>query len=239
MGEDTCQLLFDQMINTYLKVMVYGQIDIVASGRLCLRDHFHNTANIIDDQVLIALVPLKLKLHGRLYAGPPYDIVELIFRIALLQFLKLVFLYLAGVADDGGKIDGVFVFPDGRLLNPHPLKLVRMLQDIHHSLLVHIGGDRGGLVFFVSYQGHGIADIDDLERLPVRKDHRIAEFILHLSQLVTVPSDLKGLPRRDVGGIFAFCVVQLVHGLPSVKIPQKAFSRGFRAACVDHLPVFI
>ena len=227
------------MVNTDLQVAVNGQINVIAGRGLCLGKHLHDISHIVDHQILVALVALKLELHRSFNAGPADNIAEFILLICLFQFLQLILLYLAGIADDRRKVHCVIVTADGSFCHLHALQFCCVLHQICHCFIIYPVTDSSCLIFFICDKRHRIPDIDKLYQLCVRKDQGIALFILHLVKTVGRLFLLDQLFGRHRGRVFSLFIVELIHGPASVKITQESFSGRLGRGCVNHLPIFI
>ena len=227
------------MVNTDLQVAVNGQINVIAGRGLCLGKHLHDISHIVDHQILVALVALKLELHRSLNAGPADNIAEFILLICLFQFLQLILLYLAGIADDRRKVHCVIVTADGSFCHLHALQFCGVLHQICHCFIIYPVTDSSCLIFFICNKRHRIPDIDKLYQLCVRKDQGITLFILHLVKTVGRLFLLDQLFGRHRGRVFSLFIVQLIHRLASVKVAQETFSRCLRGRGVDHLAVVV
>ena len=74
-GQNTRQLLLDQLIDTDLQVLVYGQIDIVSGLGVRLLDDLPWASHVVHVHPGKTLLALQLQLQGFLDAGPANHVV--------------------------------------------------------------------------------------------------------------------------------------------------------------------
>ena len=138
------QLLLQNLVGGHLKLLIDGQVDVVARLGILLLRHLQHPAHAVHIHLLVALGALKLRLHILLDTSLSDDIVELVILVFLLQALQLLCGGLSDIADDGGKILAVRIDSPAALLDVRALELVLVLQYGGHRLLrdVHRHGGR-------------------------------------------------------------------------------------------------
>ena len=105
------------MVHTDLKVTIQCKINVVACFRFRAFDNFEDPSHTVHIHGLGTFLSLKFRLHGCLNTGLAHKIRQLIVRICLSEFLKLVVPDFSDVSDDRRKIDAVIVNTDRGFLN--------------------------------------------------------------------------------------------------------------------------
>ena len=168
------------MVNTGLQPCDLRKVNVVAGSRLGFIERLSDPAPAVLIDGLAALRPLELLLHRILDSRSSHDVIHIVVWTVLFQFLQLVFLHLAGIADNRGKCDTVVIGPDGGFLHVDACKIRGMLQHIRDSLIRYLCRYRRRLVFTERHETECVFDIDDVQRLLIRHGDRIAVGILHL-----------------------------------------------------------
>ena len=132
--------------------MVNGKVYVISCPGICLFNDFTGTAHIVHVHPGMSFFPLELQFHGFLDAGTAHNVVKVIFVGVLrkacgffcltpliVQFIQLVFLHLARITDDWGKIQAVRIFPDIGLFHGHAFQISQVLIDFSHGHIADIG----------------------------------------------------------------------------------------------------
>jgi len=168
------------MVNTGLQPCDLRKVNVVAGSRLGFIERLPDPAPAVLIDGPAALRSLELLLHRILDSRGSHDVIHIVVGTVLFQFLQLVFLHLAGIADNRGKCDTVVVGPDGGFLHVDACQVRSMLQHIRNCLIRYLCRHRRRLVFTERHETECIFDIDDVQRLLIRHGDRIAVGILHL-----------------------------------------------------------
>ena len=109
------------MVDTDLEITVQGQVDVMSCLRLRPLNDLKDPSHTVHIHGLGTFLSLEFRLHGRLDSGLADKVCELIVRICLPEFLKLIIPDFSDVADDRRKIDAVIVYTDRGFLNSDAL----------------------------------------------------------------------------------------------------------------------
>ena len=161
--KDTGQVFFQNLIGGNLEIPVKGQVYVVSRNRFRAAADLDHLSDIVDKYGFASLCSLKGRLHGFFDAKFSHRVIQIIgvCPVLFLQGLKLFLGYLAGIADNMGKIDAVNIFSDGILHNGNPLELVAVLHYNGNRLLADIRGHCGCNVFLIAVVIHVVADGED------------------------------------------------------------------------------
>ena len=186
--QDTCQFLFDNMISRFLKVRIYGKIDVIAGLGFLLVDGLDHLPHAVDIQLDLTLLPLKIRIHRLLKTGFADDIRLGPFFLFFLTESVILFLgNLPDIADDVGKAITVRIAAHGFLFDIDSLKIIQILHNIGNRLLAHILGNSSRNIFLITVQCDSIADIHKLQYV----------CFLHLLLVDAVAVDLIGAQMLD------------------------------------------
>ena len=167
-------LLLQDMIDHILQLGIYGEIEVAPSDGIYPVSGLGHPSEVVYENSLHTLLSLQLPLLHLLDARFSHHVVHLVvvrirsLRPCGIELRELLHGDLSSVSQDMGHARIVYIFPDGVLLDIDALQGIRVLHDLSHRLLTHVGGDRGGEIFLEAVETHLIAYGDYLQYLLLR-----------------------------------------------------------------------
>ena len=221
-GQDTCQVLLQQRVDTYLEIAVDGQVHVIASNRSCLALHLHDMSHVVHVDAAGTLFPVEILLHVFFNACAADDIVQGVIAAQLLEACQLVLLDPAYISDDMGEGNAVIVYALRGLFAAHAEKLRLVFQDLGAGKFLHVVDDSGAFITLEGGEAHGVADVDELHRFEGRELSRASVLVLQTVQAIVFDAPADQFLRRDVRRVITCGTGQILHSPQSVEVTQEA-----------------
>ena len=225
--QDTCKLLFQDLISCYLKIMINRQINIISCRRFHMICGFNHFTHVINKYSFASFFALKPGFHGFFNAKLPYRVIQVIraFSVFILKFFEIILIYLTGISDNLCEIDTVHIFANRIFHNRYPFQFVAVFHDHSNRFFIHIRCNGSGDIFLKGIGIHVIADRQDLQYLIPGKTIARNESILSIR--LCVLSYPKSVPATKIvnnllgcGCFFFF--FQFINGSASIDICKKS-----------------
>ena len=225
--DDVRKLPLQDVLRRDLKVMVDGEVDVIARDRSDVVTGLQLISHVVNVNVFRSLGSLKLGFERGLNAGFSDHIAARVGRILLLQGLQLIGADPPGIAENLGKILAVVVAADRVVRDVNALQTVLVLQNRRDGFLGDVLGNRGGDIFLIAVQIEKIADRDELQEplriIPLFRNEvaRIIRRVLSLSD----PEALRKVPDHVVRGCIRLVGFQIADVGMAVHIGKKTRKR--------------
>ena len=184
--DDVCKLSLQNILRGDLKIMINGEIHIIARDRSDIIAGLKLVAKIVDINGLRSLRSLQLCFQSGFDSGFSDNIAAGVGIVLLLktgQFLRTDF---SGITENLGKIFTVIVSAYRIIRNIHALQMVLVLQNGRHCFLGHILRNGGRDILLIAVQIDQIANRNKLQetlRIISLFRNKSAGFILRILAL--------------------------------------------------------
>ena len=185
------------MIDTFLQISVYGQINVTARLRSRLRNGFPDMSHIIYINWQVPFCTLKCGFHSLLNSWFAYDIIQFIIRVFLPEKFQLTFLHTSYISNDRRKVDTVIIFTDCGFFYIYSWQFSHMFQNICHCGSINIRRNFNRFILFIRSQPCCVPDIHNLKCFFLCHEQRISFFVFQFIQFVmAIPIPEKFLSRN-------------------------------------------